>query len=236
MLPCSKCKYDVEGLPDGACPECGVQFEAAHLRWLQQQRTEPVKRAGAALMGVVKGFWYVLCGVGLVAAYLFVVLAPSRFGEALIVLLATTFVYGEPLAGRLSTLRFARALLPLGLVLLSCLFLYQGMTFLHVANASCHAALAGMLIKRRFISPPVVTLLAAAPCAAFALLAYQAARSVQLVAPSPTPFLWCKGPPESVILAGETLGLLVAVFAAAVCVVVVQVLRARTKQQAAEHS
>jgi hypothetical protein len=227
VLSCSKCKYDVEGLPDGACPECGAPFEAAHLRWLQQQRTEPVKRAGVATVGVVKGFWY---------AYLMFLFGPSRFGEALVVLWIAAGFYAQPLRGRLSDFRFVLALLPIALVLLSCLFLHQGATFLHVANPSCHAVLAGMLIKHRFISPLVVTLLAAAPCLAFAYIAHEAASSAQLLAPNPTPFLWCKGPPQSVILAGETLGLLVAVPAAAVCAVVVQVLRARTKQQAAELS
>lgn len=42
MLQCSRCQYDLTGLPDGACPECGQLFAAVLLRQAARAREERI--------------------------------------------------------------------------------------------------------------------------------------------------------------------------------------------------
>ncbi len=42
MLQCSRCQYDLTGLPDGACPECGQVFAAVLLRQAARAREERI--------------------------------------------------------------------------------------------------------------------------------------------------------------------------------------------------
>jgi hypothetical protein len=51
---CPSCRYDLSGLPDGACPECGARFELLALarEWADRGRAVPAwRRAGAAMAG-----------------------------------------------------------------------------------------------------------------------------------------------------------------------------------------
>jgi hypothetical protein len=72
-LVCSRCVYDLRGLPDGACPECGRGFTRTELlaglergrRWSWREPVRCVWIAAAMLAGIVvlRGTTYLLFGL-----------------------------------------------------------------------------------------------------------------------------------------------------------------------------